>query len=140
MGETHCLACVRGVPKRGRRRCPECARAFRGSGWDGVEAHWNARHADRMPYERFWSSLCRAHRARRALECPCCAKGMPREGPTQCPECALVFKGKGWEGLDAHWKSKHPDVMSYDDFLGSLCPAHRKKSDRTSGFLPLGRR
>ncbi|SFL38699.1 hypothetical protein SAMN04488004_11678 [Loktanella salsilacus] len=32
-----------------------------------------------------------------------------------CPECGHVFKGNGWDGIDAHWKSKHEDVMPYDD-------------------------
>jgi hypothetical protein len=47
-----CLACEKGVPKRGRRRCPLCRRAFR-VGWEGIEAHWRSRHADGPPYERF---------------------------------------------------------------------------------------
>lgn len=139
MADAGCLACSRGVPKRGRRRCPECPHVFRGSGWDGIDAHWRARHDAVMPYARFWASLCRAHRAPAALGCLCCQKGMSADGPSQCPECAQVFKGKGWEGLEAHWRSKHPDVMPYDDFRAALCPAHRHRSDRASGFLPLGK-
>jgi hypothetical protein len=61
-----CLACEKGVPKRGRRRCPLCGRVFR-SGWEGVVSHWNARHASDVRYETFWASLCRAHRAGRTL-------------------------------------------------------------------------
>lgn len=30
-----------------------------------------------------------------------------------CPECHHVFQGNGWDGIDAHWKSKHESVMSY---------------------------
>jgi len=30
-----------------------------------------------------------------------------------CPECGYVFKGNGWEGIDAHWRSKHEHVMTY---------------------------
>ena len=138
MPEVGCLACLRGVPKRGRRRCPECGYVFRGSGWDGIDAHWRANHQGVMPYRQFWTSLCRAHRAPSAVGCPCCEKGMQEDGPSQCPECAQVFKGKGWEGLEAHWRSKHPDVMAYEDFRAILCPAHRHRSDRASGFLPLG--
>jgi hypothetical protein len=113
---------------------------FRGSGWSGIDAHWSAKHEVVMPYQQFWASLCRAHRARAAVGCLCCAKGMPADGPSQCPECAQVFKGRGWEGVDAHWKSKHTDVMPYEDFLASLCPAHRNKGDRASGFLPFAKR
>lgn len=32
-----------------------------------------------------------------------------------CPECGHVFKGNGWDGIDAHWRSKHEDVMPYED-------------------------
>jgi hypothetical protein len=91
-----------------------------------------------MPYEKFWASLCRGHRAPKPLACPSCRKGIPANWPCQCPECAQVFKGRGWEGIDAHWKSHHADIMSYESFLASLCPAHRGAGDRKSGFLPLG--
>ncbi len=30
-----------------------------------------------------------------------------------CPECGHVFQGNGWDGIDAHWKSKHDKVMPY---------------------------
>ncbi|GGL57417.1 3-keto-5-aminohexanoate cleavage enzyme [Wenxinia marina] len=32
-----------------------------------------------------------------------------------CPECGHVFQGSGWDGIDAHWRSKHEGIMSYDD-------------------------
>ena len=32
-----------------------------------------------------------------------------------CPECGHRFKGNGWDGIDAHWKSKHENVMPYAD-------------------------
>lgn len=32
-----------------------------------------------------------------------------------CPECGHVFKGNGWDGIDAHWRSKHEDVMPYEE-------------------------
>ena len=32
-----------------------------------------------------------------------------------CPECGHVFKGNGWDGIDAHWRSKHEGVMPYED-------------------------
>jgi len=32
-----------------------------------------------------------------------------------CPECGRVFKGNGWDGIDAHWRSKHEDVMPYEE-------------------------
>ena len=30
-----------------------------------------------------------------------------------CPECGHTFQGKGWEGIDAHWRAKHEDIMPY---------------------------
>ena len=32
-----------------------------------------------------------------------------------CPECGHIFQGKGWEGIDAHWRSKHGSIMSYKE-------------------------
>jgi hypothetical protein len=110
---------------------------FRGAGWDGIDGHWRSKHAKVMPYERFWASLCASHRAPKPLGCPSCRKGIPFDWPCQCPECAQVFKGRGWEGIDGHWNAHHRDLMSYEDFLASLCPAHRGAGDRASGYLPL---
>lgn len=31
-----------------------------------------------------------------------------------CPECGHVFQGNGWDGIDAHWRSKHEDIMPYE--------------------------
>ncbi len=134
-----CLACLRGVPKRGRPRCPECGHVFRGAGWDGVDAHWRSHHAALMSYEAFWGSLCDAHRTAAPLDCACCRKGIPFTAARQCPECALVLKGKGWAGIEAHWKAHHSDVLAYEDFWASLCPAHRGDDDPT-GLLPFDAR
>ena len=30
-----------------------------------------------------------------------------------CPECGHQFKGGSWGGIDAHWKSKHEEIMPY---------------------------
>lgn len=58
--------------------------------------------------------------------CRCCAKGTPETGARQCPECGHVFRGSGWDGIDAHWKSKHDGVMLYEAFWAGLCAAHRR--------------
>lgn len=39
----------------------------------------------------------------------------PHEGKKVCPECGHVFQGNGWDGIDAHWRSKHEDVMPYEE-------------------------
>jgi hypothetical protein len=30
-----------------------------------------------------------------------------------CPECGHQFKGNGFDGIDAHWRSKHEAIMPY---------------------------
>ena len=32
-----------------------------------------------------------------------------------CPECGHVFQGNGWDGVDAHWRSKHENIMPYEE-------------------------
>ena len=42
----------------------------------------------------------------------------PAEHPSaskQCPECNHTFQGKGWEGIDAHWRAKHEEIMPYEE-------------------------
>jgi hypothetical protein len=45
----------------------------------------------------------------------------PEPGPVAdqinrlCPECGHEFKGKGFGGLDAHWRARHTNVMPYED-------------------------
>ena len=33
----------------------------------------------------------------------------------RCPECHHEFRGKGWGGIDAHWKAKHQDILPYEE-------------------------
>jgi hypothetical protein len=32
-----------------------------------------------------------------------------------CPRCGRPFRGNGWDGINAHWKANHLDVMSYEE-------------------------
>jgi hypothetical protein len=34
--------------------CPECSHQFRGNGFDGIDAHWRAKHEHLMPYRIAW--------------------------------------------------------------------------------------
>jgi hypothetical protein len=46
----------------------------------------------------------------------------------ECPACDHVFKGHGWDGIDADWKSKKAlTVASYQDFWAGIssCRRHR---------------
>lgn len=42
----------------------------------------------------------------------------PHGGTKVCPApgCGKEFKGKGWDGIDAHWRSEHRDFCSYETF------------------------
>jgi hypothetical protein len=40
-----------------RKVCPECGHRFQGHGWDGIDAHWRARHENVMPYEKAWELI-----------------------------------------------------------------------------------
>ena len=57
--------------------------------------------------------------------CLCCKNDMEFGRPKVCPICRYVFQGNGWDGIDAHWRSKHEDVMPYEDFWNSLCDKHK---------------
>jgi hypothetical protein len=62
-----------------------------------------------------------------AVNCLCCEERMSEKLPRRCPVCGHVFQGNGWDGIDAHWRSKHEGVMSYETFWASLCRAHKGK-------------
>jgi hypothetical protein len=36
------------------------------------------------------------------------------KGTKTCPECGHRFRGFGYDGIDAHWKSKHEKIMAYE--------------------------
>ncbi|MGO9580304.1 MAG: hypothetical protein ACLP2P_12945 [Desulfobaccales bacterium] len=40
--------------------------------------------------------------------------GLKEKIENVCPECGRHLKGKGFEGIDAHWKAKHKDKMAYE--------------------------
>jgi len=58
-------------------------------------------------------------------KCLCCKGGMPKKRPRRCPVCDHVFQGKGWSGIDAHWRAKHENITSYKKFWTSLCEEHK---------------
>jgi hypothetical protein len=60
-----------------------------------------------------------------AKQCPCCREKIKKERPRQCPVCNHIFRGNGWDGIDAHWRAKHEDIMPYEDFWKSLCDGHK---------------
>jgi len=58
-----CLCCNRKITTKRPRQCPICDHIFQGNGWDGIDAHWRAKHEKVMPYEEFWKSLCPPHKS-----------------------------------------------------------------------------
>lgn len=46
------------------RECPICDHVFQGNGWDGIDAHWKAKHDPKIKsYEEFWPGVsdCKRH-------------------------------------------------------------------------------
>jgi len=35
--------------------------------------------------------------------------------PNVCPECDHPFRGKGFDGIDAHWRAKHEHIIPYSE-------------------------
>jgi len=66
-----------------------------------------------------------------STHCLCCKadqeniKDSENKLPRICPLCDHVFQGNGWNGIDAHWRSKHEKFMPYTEFWAGLCPAHK---------------
>lgn len=58
-------------------------------------------------------------------ECLCCRKKMPSDLPRICPLCEHRFAGNGWDGIDAHWRARHGNIMSYEQFWDALCENHK---------------
>lgn len=48
------------------RRCPICNHIFKGNGWDGIDAHYKAKHEKDtgVPYHVWWSQICTDHKSR----------------------------------------------------------------------------
>lgn len=57
-----CVCCRHGIRKERPRICPICNHQFLGNGWDGIDAHWRAKHEGLMSYEQFRDSLCDDHK------------------------------------------------------------------------------
>ena len=70
----------------------------------------------------------RARRAKKLMDgynggCVLCHMGMPTSKPRVCPFCRHEFR-HGWTGANQHWKLFHSEIISFEDFQGSLCKAH----------------
>jgi len=36
------------------------------------------------------------------------------ERPKVCPVCGHRFQGNGWDGIDAHWRAHHDEILPYE--------------------------
>jgi hypothetical protein len=61
-----------------------------------------------------------------AKTCAGCEAGTPTRGARVCPACGHQFRGNGWDGIDAHWRSKHESSQPYEEFFSTLCSEHRE--------------
>jgi len=59
-----CRCCEKKTPTQGARVCPECGHTFVGNGWDGIDAHWRAKHNKVMSYDEFRKGMCGPHRGK----------------------------------------------------------------------------
>jgi hypothetical protein len=55
-------------------------------------------------------------------ECLCSKNGISGGSPQQCPACRPVFQKNGWDGIDAHWRTRDDNLMAYEKFwkVGSI--------------------
>lgn len=63
-------------------------------------------------------------------ECLCCEFNIPTTGPRICPLCEHEFQGNGWDGINAHWRSRHEGETPYTEFWNSLCKQHKSHGHR----------
>lgn len=59
--------------------------------------------------------------------CPCWGKNITH--PRICPICGHIFKGNGWDGIDAHYKARHEKETGelYKDWWSRMCDDHKAK-------------
>lgn len=52
-------AAIRARKHREAKVCPvpECNHEFKGNGWDGIDAHWKAKHHGIMDYDEAWKLI-----------------------------------------------------------------------------------
>jgi hypothetical protein len=70
------------------------------------------------------TGVSKSNRPERQM-CLGCLYKTPTRGLRVCPFCDLVFDGKGWDGIELHWRARHEHIMTYAKFWDSLCTAHR---------------
>jgi hypothetical protein len=49
--------------------------------------------------------------------------------PKTCPQCDREFRGKGLEGIDAHWRANHNHLIRYEDARLSILTGRYRRKD-----------
>jgi hypothetical protein len=49
--------------------------------------------------------------------------------PRICPECDHEFH-HGWDGIDSHWRSKHNQIMRYEEAWPLIWSGRYKRKDK----------
>jgi hypothetical protein len=57
------------------------------------------------------------------------------ENRKTCPECAHEFQGNGWDGIDAHWRAKHAQIMRYEDAWKLISAGKYKRKEKRSEIM-----
>ena len=84
----------------------------------------------KMPVTRDWAvSNARismpVQTASPKADCLHCQNDIEVEGHRKCPLCDKQFTSGTWSGIDAHWRSEHAAVMSYEEYRTQICDKHR---------------
>jgi hypothetical protein len=76
------------APRTGTKSCPApgCSKEFQGNGWDGIDAHWEAKHEDICSYETLWAMV-------QVIESNAQPAKQRRIVTHECDQCGNTFSG-----------------------------------------------
>jgi hypothetical protein len=74
--------------RTGNKACPApgCGTEFKGNGWDGIDAHWKAKHKDICSYATFWAMV-------QVIESNAQPARQRRIVVHECEQCGKTFSG-----------------------------------------------
>lgn len=82
-----------------QRICPECGHQFRGNGFDGIDAHWRARHERVMPYSKAWPLIKAGSYSRQTGSIDAfCGSLAQKNGPKLTIEEIKEITERAWAG------------------------------------------
>jgi hypothetical protein len=79
--------------------CPECGYPFQGNGFDGIDAHWRAKHEHLMPYREAWPLIKSGRYPRRTCSIDDFSGCLEQKGgPKLTIEEINEVTARGWAG------------------------------------------